>query len=254
MKKKSIIIAVVIIIVCVILIISLIEKTKKEENQNRQETMDTLEEEYNQMRQDSEMYHEEANITTLKEEYQMAGEDAIYEIVKEPDGRNILTVNRSLNVKVAFAGMIKNELPKKEEIDTINKQSFPKNTGIYIAPKDQDKIVYDLNHSKYLKNTYKINQDGFIEVEKRSKIKTDYDQTIEELIKEDKTYILSINGICYMIDPVTGEIVDNPYNEMDKKQMYEYFEDDNRCIIFMTDRKDISQDEILIAILNLNHN
>lgn len=252
--KKKIIISVVTIIVAIIIIVIIVKNNKEEENSNMKEILNTLEEEYNQMKQNSKMYDENANIANLKEEYKMTGEDSIYEMVEEPDGRKILAVKSNLNVKVAFVGMIKNALPKKEEIDNIYEKNFPKNKGIYIESNDRDKILYYLNNSKYLKNKYKINNEGFVELEKENKKGTDYDKKIEKLIKGNKTYIVSINGTCYMIDAVTGEIVDNPYNTIDKKQMYEYFEYDNKCIIFITDSKNISQDDIFTAILNLNHN
>ena len=54
-----------------------------------------------------------------------------------------------------------------------------------------------------------------------------------------------------MVDPVTGQIVDNPYVDIDKEQTYEYFEDGNKIILFITDNEEIDKDEIFESILNL---
>ena len=54
-----------------------------------------------------------------------------------------------------------------------------------------------------------------------------------------------------MVDSVTGEIVDNPYVYIDKEQTYEYFEDENKIIVFITDNEEIDKDKIFEAVLNL---
>ena len=56
-----------------------------------------------------------------------------------------------------------------------------------------------------------------------------------------------------MVDPVTGEIIENAYNDLEKYQTYEYFSDENRMIVFITENKDkkLTDNEIFESILNL---
>ena len=107
-----------------------------------------------------------------------------------------------------------------------------------------------MNNNKRLKNSYKINAQGAIEIEEKES-KTDLDKKIEKILNSNKTYILSINGVCYMVDPVTGEIIDNPYVDINKEQTYEYFEDDDKTIIFITDNNEMDENEIFDSIINL---
>ena len=60
---------------------------------------------------------------------------------------------------------------KKEEIDNIYEEKFPKKAGIYINEKDREKIVNYLNNNKQLKNVYKINEDGLIEISKKEEVR-----------------------------------------------------------------------------------
>ena len=56
-----------------------------------------------------------------------------------------------------------------------------------------------------------------------------------------------------MVDPVTGEIIDNPYNQLEPYQTYEYFEDEERMIIFITENKELkmTENEIIQSIVEL---
>lgn len=236
MKKTLKILAIIVIISIASIIIITKQDNKNEKAENN----------YNE----TETKDNEGDVDNLKEEYKITGDDDIYEVIEDTSGRKILTVKASINFKVAFSGMIKNSEPKKEEIDNIYEEKFPKKAGIYINEKDREKIVNYLNNNKQLKNVYKINEDGLIEISKKED-ETELDKKIEKILNSTKTCIISINRICYMVDPVTGQIVDNPYVDIDKEQTYEYFEDGNKIILFITDNEEIDKDEIFESILNL---
>lgn len=238
MKKNIKIFLPMAVIVGVIIIVITIGKKKLTNIQNVEETSE------NNTAKDN------TSVETLKKEYKIVGDDNIYDITEDSDGRKFLTVKASLNLKVAFSGMIKNSEPKIEEVDKIYEENFPQNPGVYIDQKDSKKILEYLNNNKRLKNSYKINAQGAIEIEEKES-KTDLDKKIEKILNSNKTYILSINGVCYMVDPVTGEIIDNPYVDINKEQTYEYFEDDDKTIIFITDNNEMDENEIFDSIINL---
>ena len=56
-----------------------------------------------------------------------------------------------------------------------------------------------------------------------------------------------------MVDALTGNIVDNPYNELEKYQTYEYFKDENKMITFITENKEnaMTNNEIFNSIIDL---
>lgn len=242
MKKALKIIIAIIAIIIIVGIVILIKKDNKNE---------VIEKNYNEEKiEDNKEDNKDESVNSLKEEYKITGDEDIYEVIEDTLGRKMLTVKANINLKVAFAGMVKKSIPQKEEIDTIYEEKFPKKTGIYIDEKDRKKIVEYLNTNKQLKNSYKINEDGSIKISEKND-ETELDKKIEKIMNSNKTVVISINGICYMVDSVTGEIVDNPYVYIDKEQTYEYFEDENKIIVFITDNEEIDKNKIFEAVLNL---
>lgn len=246
MKKNMKIFLIIAVIVVAIVIVIMISKKKSENIQNSENISEKTREDTSK----NSTAKDNTNIEKLKEEYQIEGDSNIYDIAEDFDGRKFLTVKPSLNLKVAFSGMIKGSEPKIEEVDNIYEKKFPQNPGIYIEQKDGKKILEYLNSNKKLKCSYKLNQNGAIEIEEKEE-KSDLDKKIEKILNNNKTYILSVNGVCYMVDPVTGEVIDNPYVDINKEQTYEYFEDDGKTIIFITNNKEMDENEIFDSIINL---
>ncbi len=208
--------------------------------------------EYEELKENSIMYDESSTIDELKEEYKITGDNEIYQVETESDGRKVLNVKPNVNYKVAFSGMIKNAKPEFGEIDKILDKYGPDETGIWITEKDREKIIEILNNNEKLQSEYIINDKGYLNIKQENQ-QTDLDKKIQEIINSDKQYVLCISSICYMVDPVTGEIVDNPYNELEEYQTYEYFKDEDRIIIFITENKDLkmTNTEILESVVNL---
>src|SRR5699024_11180804 len=153
----------------------------------------------------------------LKEEYKITGPDEIYEIQTEYDGRKAVVVKPEINYKVAFAGIIKNDIPNFSEIDSCFEENYPKENGIWIDKTRQESIINYLNNTELLNNEYSVNDDGFLQVNKKDN-ETEIDATLEEIVNSNKLTIISISGTCYMVDPVTGEIVKNPFEDLDSTQ------------------------------------
>ena len=207
---------------------------------------------YNDMIKNSIMYDDTASLNDLKNEYKVTGQDELYQIETEYDGRKVLNIKPSVNYKVAFSGMIKDTKPNFEEIDKIFNNNTPQKTGIWINQRSREKIINFLNNSEKLSSNYGTDELGYIKILEKNKQK-EFDKKIEMLINGDTQYVLDISSICYMVDPVTGEIIENAYNDLEEYQTYEYFSDKNRMIIFISENKEkkLTNNEIFESILNL---
>ena len=87
----------------------------------------------------------------------------------------------------------------------------------------------------------------------RKNNQNDNDKKIEKIIKGKKQYILDISSVCYIVDDITGEILDYNFENMDKYQTYEYFEDSNKSIVFITENSTniLTNLEIFESIIKL---
>lgn len=240
-KYKKIIICIVLVILFVIIGSEIIRFANYEESNDS-----------NVVEESMIMYKDDLNLEELKEEYKYTGSNEIYEINTESDGRRVINVKADINYKVAFCGLIKNDKPNFEELDFIFQEKYPTETGIWIIEKDREKILEYLNKNDYLNSVYEINENGYLKVE-QEKSATEYDEKIETLISGEKQYIIAISSVCYMIEPVSGEIVDNPYNEFEEYQAYEYFTDENKTLITISENKEnkMTKNEIFISIMDL---
>ena len=203
----------------------------------------------NEMKQSSTMYDENANLEDLKQEYKMTGSDELYEIQTEEDGRKVLYIKPDINYKVAFAGIIKGTIPDFTEIDSIYETNYPTENGIWVEQNSREQIRELFN--KFLSSEYEI-VDGYLKI-KNENTPSENDKKLKEIINGDKQFILSISGVSYLVDTVSGNILDNPFEEFDKYQIYEYVECENNKIIFITEnnKKALTDEEIFDSILNL---
>lgn len=252
MKKNIFKITILIILIFILLnYLNLSERNKENEN-TINEAISDIEKDYLDMTNNSIMYDSDADLKELKEEYKITGQDEIYEINTENDGRKILNVKPSVNYKVAFCGMIKKAKPNFEELDLIFEQNSPTKSGIWINNNDREKIKNYLNNNQFLESKYDIDENGYLIITQANNQTSD-DKKIEKLINSDSQYIFNISSTCYMVDVVTGEIVENPYNDLEEYQTYEYFKDQNRMIIFITENKDLkmTNEDIFESLIDL---
>lgn len=252
MDKKKKIIILISIIVIIVLVIGGILIAKTWDNNDNNQNENTANNEMDDFKNTSVMYEEEPSLDELKEEYKITGPDELYEVQTEYDGRKAVVVKPEIDYKVAFAGMIKNDIPSFSEIDTIYNDNYPQGSGVWIDEDARETFVNYLNDTKLLNNEYSVNDSGFLQTNKCDN-ETEMDKYLENIINEDKLNVISISGICYMVDPVTGEIVRNPFEDLDGSQTYEYFENENDRIIFVTENvdKELTQDEIFESLIEL---
>lgn len=238
-KEKMILISIALILTMLVISLSIyfiFENSKNEEND----------------------YNKTDNITKneivekLKSETGVNGNSEIYDVQIEYDGREILAIKENIKYKVAFAGMIKGSKPSYNELDEIVEKNIPKEMGIWVEYKSREKIAKVLNENSYLISKYYIDENGYIKI-KDDKIQNDIDKKLKKIINGDNQYIIDISSICYIVDNITGEILDYNFEKMDKYQTYEYFQDKGVMIIFINENssKQLTVDEIFGSILNL---
>lgn len=245
-KNKKVIILVVLLIMFVAILVLLFNKRiQKDNNQNN------FEQYGEQVDKNQIEYQPNVTVEEIKNEIGATGNTDIYEVEQEYDGRNILAVKPSIKYKVAFAGMIKNAKPSMSELDNIMEEKLPHKTGIWVEEKSRDKILEIFNdgdvNSKYL-----IDDDGYLKIDRKNN-QNDNDKKIEKIIKGKKQYILDISSVCYIVDDITGEILDYNFENMDKYQTYEYFEDKDKYIVFVTENSNnvLTNLEIFESIIKL---
>lgn len=194
-------------------------------------------------------YQNTANIEEIKKETGILGDESIYEINTEYDGRKILNVKHEIQYKVALAGLLLDQMPEYEKIDDILKQYEIKKNGIWVEDKTRNQFLEQLK--EITQSEYEISNDGYLNIKNKEK-QNEYDRKIERVINGDKQYILSIKDKYYQVDTVTGEIVEYPYEQLDWNQIYDTLEDQNSILYFITtnQNKKLQSNEIMQKIIN----
>ncbi len=182
-------------------------------------------------------------IDEIKNETGASAEKELYSIVNEYDGREILVIKPEIQFKTVLAGIIKNEKPTIDEVNKVNLNNFKKK-GIWISKDSRQKMIKILKNCNI--NNFKINDEGYLQVVDISN--NEYAKELEELTKQNQLLIIDINGICYIRDEMTGEIIEYPFKDMDPMQVCEKFETTNCKIIEIT-TNEINSISILEEIL-----
>ena len=257
--KKKIIIGVAIILVVLVIIVAAILINKKENNKvavDNTATDNIIEENNNTKNNvEEEINTDEENqkIDEIKYNTGATGDSNIYEVqIDSYDGREVVVVKPSIKYKVAFTGMVKNDLPQMQEVNQIYEDNKPDKNGIWVESDSRDKILSMFNNSGIFNNTYTIDQDGYIIIQGESN-PNENDTKVINAINSEKQYILSISSICYIVDDLTGEIQRYSFENMDRYQTYEYFDNGNQYIIFLTENKNnqLSDSEIINSLIGL---
>lgn len=249
MKNKKIITTFVVIIINIITITIIKMNLKNKETKNNENIINDI---YTEIDKNQISYNKNARVDDLKNDTGITGDSNIYDVQSEYDGRKVLNVKSEIKYKVAFSGMIEKKIVSLNEINNIYEKNMPHNNGIWIEKTSKEKILDYLNSTEELNSKYEIDNAGYLKIgEKNSQ--NEKDEKIEKLINDDKQYIFDISSICYIVDEVTGEILDYSFENMDKYQIYEYFEDDNKKIVFITENKDnqLSKKDIFNSVLDM---
>ena len=228
LNKKKVILLILILIVIIFVIVKLFLGNKQ----------DTFVNEYEKVDKNQVSYKDNVTVEELKKDISATGDTKIYEIKEEFDGRKILSVKDTIKLKVSFAGIIKNSMQKSD--------------GIWVDENSREKILNLFNNSEVTNSKYYINDKGYLKIEDKNK-QTDIDKKIEKIIKDNKKIVFGLSSVCYIVDDLTGEIMDYDFEQMDQMQSYKFFEDDNKMVVFITENKQnqLKNDEILKDLFSL---
>ncbi len=231
-KLKQIIVIIIIVLILLVFSIFLIYKNKSEKKENK----NSIEE--NQI------------ISELKNETGITGNEEIYEVISEDNNTSTLSVKEDVKFKVALAGMFKGGKPEFEELDKIVDKNNLIKTGIYISENSREKFLSLVQ--KFTQNTYKINEDGYIEYESTQDGNIN-DKKLKGIMDSDRLLIISFSDVCYTIDDVSGNIIDYPFELMDPYQITQIYKSGNKSIAFVTtnSKKKISDEDIFNELLTL---
>lgn len=240
MKKKIFICISILILISVVFFI-----TRKVVKMGSEEDVSSLPIDY--INENSEEINNQEEITKIIENQGLQANEDIYEIGKEYDGREVVVVKSNIKYKVALAGMIEKQKPEFSSINEILEKA-PKHTGIWISEQSREKFLGILK--KITNATYSINEDGFL-IQKENWILNEYDKSISKMLTDENLHIFDISSTTYIVDEVTGEIQEYPFEEMDPNTEYEYFESDNKDMFIISENKSgkVNQEEVLKDIL-----
>ncbi len=176
---------------------------------------------------------EENEIQELKKQLGITGQDEIYSISKEFDNTKTIKIKPEVQYITAMAGVIQQKKPQYLEIKELETKLINQK-GIWVS-KNSRKEFLDVLKS-ITKGKYTINEQGYL-VQQESNKMNKYDEKIKKILNGKNSISIDINSTCYILDEVTGEIVEYPFEDMDPYMPYEYFEDKNKMLYIITRNK-----------------
>lgn len=185
-------------------------------------------------------------LENMKKEIKAKGNDDICYVDEEKDGRKILQIKENVQYEVDLAGIIKNALPKEEELNNLLEKA-PKYSGIWVSKQSRESF------SKLLKNNgitnFSIDDDGYLKIEDNENGL--YSNELRKMQKSNKLYIINMTGVAYERDYISGEITEYPFEDMDPTQELESYKNDNALILEVTSNKNkkLTNKEILKSIV-----
>lgn len=242
LNKKKVIVVIILAIIVMALIICIINKlVNKSKNSD-----DIIPITYDIEKNVSE--EENKKVEDMTSNLGLEADENLYEVAQEYDGREYVRIKPKIQFNTAMAGiLLNNQEPEFQVLEEILKQA-PIEYGIWIEEKSQEKFLELLK--TFTKETYTINDKGYLVQDEDSKM-NQYDKKIKKMITSNNLYIIDISSKYYILNEATGEVVENPFEDMDPYVPYETFESENKTIYFISENKQgkINQEEALKEIL-----
>lgn len=180
-------------------------------------------------------------IEEIKDETGATASDELYEVQKEYDGREILTIKPDIQFKTVLAGVLKNGKPSTQDIEKLEISKF--HQGVWISEISREKFLKILKKCEI--ENFDIDKNGYLY--KKSNSDNKYSQKLEKMINSNELTIIDITGTCYVRDEMTGEIVEYPFKDMDLYQVCEKYKTDGGTIIIIT-TNNVKETDILNEI------
>ena len=246
-KMKKYIKYVIIIVIIILIAIAIYFFSRKNETEDSQ-VIEYTPQEGVEIDKNQVAYQENVTVDALKADVGATGDDSIYDVTSEYDGRKILTIKPEVQFNVVLAGIIENQMPegRPENLRQYD-EDFQDKTGIWVAGNSQEAFLELLHNTT--QNTYSINSDGYLVCENTTN-GNEIDEKIQNVLNGEDLYIISMTGTCYVADEVSGEIVEYPFEQMDPYQTCEHYEKDNKKVFVVTTnaRNELSNEEIITSI------
>ena len=246
MKNKKVVIG-IIVIVCIAVGVSIIFMNK---NSDDTENRNNFVNDYSNVNKENEIsYQNDVSVGELKNETGLTGDDSIYQIDTEFDGRKVLNIKADIQYKVALAGVLQNDMPNYNDVDNVIQEASLTKNGIWVEESSREKFMNLLK--TITESEYEISSDGFLNIINKEN-QNEYDKKIEKIINGEAQYIMQIADKYYELDTVTGEVVEYPYQRLDPYQTYDVVEDSNNRIYFLNTNSDnkISNEDIIKDVIN----
>lgn len=185
-------------------------------------------------------------INEIKNEINATADANMYQIEEEYDGRKIIQIKPNIQYDTVLSGIIKNAMPKENEIYEILKNR-PNRSGIWISNQSKEKFLRLLKENDI--DNFEIDNEGYLYAKEITS--KEISKKIVKAINSKKLYILDISGKYYTRDELSGKIIQYPFEDMESDQILETYSSDNSLIIEITtnSRKILSNKEILEDIL-----
>ena len=147
-------------------------------------------------------------------------------------------INNQTQFETALSGVLEND-----------EQAILEKQGIFVTEKSREKFMNMLIDCNI--KAFKLNENGYIQKDENINIENEFEQQLEKMIINGKTYIIDISDICYMQDTTSGRTIKYPFTELDDKQICEPFEDENNILLVVTTNNNnkLKNSEIINTIL-----
>lgn len=186
---------------------------------------------YLKKNEDKEEKQDFGQINELKKEIGITGDEQLYEVVNLGNNEQTLAVKENVKFKSSLAGMIKNSKPEIQEIDNIVSNFKFRDKGIYINKKSREKFLGLI--AKFTNCKYEIDNDGYLKVVQQNNM-NENDKKINNELNSDELLIIDFTPFCYIVDDVTGTIIDYPFEMMDPFQVCQIYTQGKKKIMFVT--------------------
>lgn len=243
MKKNKILITLIFVIIIIVISGSIIWICKQN-NENMNNSLNNIK--ANLMQNELSTEDSIKEINEIKNQINATANSNMYEVKEEYDGRKIIQINHKIQFKTILAGIIKGDKPEENEINDLI-EKMPTKSGIWITEKSREKMIEVLKENNL--NQFEIDEEGYVyTVENNGNSNYSY---LKEKINGENLYIIDFSGRTYIRDEINGNIVENPFEEMDESQILERYTDKNITLISVikNENKKFTNQEIFKEII-----
>ena len=214
---------------------------------NKYKKSKTWENQYYNIDKNEIQYNDDISIEEIKENTGITGENELYQIDTEYDGRKVLNIKSSIKFEVAFLGIIKQSKPELEELDRVFDENYPNKNGIWISKQSRGRFIELIKES--MNSEYEVDGEGFLTIKDDSN-QSENDKKLKAIINSNKKIIIDINDFDYEVDVVTGEVVEYPFEQLG--DIIDIIQNDNEKIIVITknEKNNFSSREIIDIFLS----